>query len=80
MNQATIAAINSARYFQFTEPYKAPQPRPWQYVLMEYERVRLTPPAHIPDFQSLEDAQIWLCLDSRYNMRLRELAEQRMAV
>ncbi len=80
MNQATIAAINSARFFQFNAPYEAPRPRPWQYVQMEYERVHLAPPAVIPDFRTLEDAQIWLCLDSRYNARMRERAEQRLAV
>ena len=44
--------------------------RPWQYVQMEYERVGLTPPAYLPPFETVEDAQIWMCLDSRYNHAL----------
>ena len=72
MNRGMIEKINSAMYFLFNEEYKAPPIRPWQYVLMEYERVGLQPPARIPKFESIEDAQIWMCLDARYNSRLRE--------
>ena len=79
LSQETIQAINSARYFQSNEKYEAPKPRPWQYVQMEYERVHLAPPASVPPFETLEDAQIWMCLDSRYNCRMRE-REVRMAV
>ena len=79
LSQETIQAINSARYFQSNEKYEAPKPRPWQYVQMEYERVHLAPPASVPPFETMEDAEIWMCLDSRYNCRMRE-REVRMAV
>ena len=72
LSQETIQAINSARYFQSNEKYEAPKPRPWQYVQMEYERVHLAPPASVPDFKTMEDAQIWMCLDGNFNVRLRE--------
>ena len=72
MNRSTIHAINSALLFSAGGKYERPEVRPWQYVQMEYERVGLIPPASAPHFQSVEDAQIWMCLDSRYNNRLRE--------
>lgn len=72
MQPETIAAINSARMFTARAPYEAPALRPWQYVEMEYARVGLTPPAYMPAFETIEDAQIWMCLDRRYNLRLRE--------
>ena len=72
MDRKIIEKINSARYFLSNGEYKAPPVRPWQYVLMEYERVGLEPPARIPNFESVEDAQIWMCLDARYNYRIRE--------
>lgn len=72
MNTQMIASINSALLFLSDGEYETPQLRPWQYVQMEYERVGLKPPQRIPDFESFEDAEIWMCLDSRYNSRLRE--------
>lgn len=51
-----------------------PALRPWQYVVMEYQRVGLPAPMEIPNFESFEDADIWMCLDMRYNRRLRELS------
>ena len=72
MTTETIRAINAALLFQSAEPYEKPEIRPWQYVQMEYERVGLTPPAEIPGLKTTEDAEIWMCLDSRYNCRLRE--------
>ena len=48
--------------------------RPWQYVVMQYHRVGLQAPLNIPDFDSLEDADIWMCLDMQYNRRMRELS------
>lgn len=72
MNTQMIASINSALLFLSDGEYETPQMRPWQYVQMEYERVGLKPPQRIPDFESFEDADIWMCLDSRYNNRLRE--------
>ena len=72
MSMETIHAINSALLFTGGGKYEKPAPRPWQIVVMEYERVGLVPPAEIPRFDSAEDAEIWMCLDSRYNNRLRE--------
>jgi hypothetical protein len=72
MSGKMIASINSALLFLSDGEYEKPEMRPWQYVQMEYERVGLKPPQRIPDFESFEDAEIWMCLDSRYNNRLRE--------
>ena len=72
MNDQIIHTINSALFFSSGEKYEKPEMRPWQYVQMEYERVGLSAPAEMPYFETVEDAQIWMCLDSRYNMRLRE--------
>ena len=72
MSSSTIHAINSALLFTAGEKYEAPRIRPWQYVQMEYERVGITPPARIPSFDTIDDAQIWMCLDGNYNTRLRE--------
>ena len=67
MMDSVISRINSALFFQSGDTYQPPVLRPWQYVQMEYERVGLVPPAEIPHFDTIEDAQIWMCLDSRYN-------------
>ena len=72
MSRTTIHAINSALPFSAGGKYETPEVRPWQYVQMEYERVGLIPPVNIPRFSTVEDAQIWMCLDSRYNTRMRE--------
>ena len=72
MSRSTIHAINSALLFTAGGKYEAPGIRPWQYVQMEYERVGLSAPVNVPRFENVEDAQIWMCLDSRYNSRLRE--------
>lgn len=72
MDSSTIRAINTALLFTGGGKYEQPEIRPWQYVRMEYERVGLVPPASMPRFESVEDAEIWMCLDSRYNSRLRE--------
>ena len=74
MNNDTIRTINSALLFSAKGKYEQPEVRPWQYVQMEYERVGLLPPSGMPRFASIEDAEIWMCLDSRYNARLRETA------
>ena len=50
--------------------------RPWQYVVMQYHRLGLAAPANIPDFTSVGDADIWMCLDMRYNRRLREVSSR----
>ena len=72
MSRSTIHAINSALLFSAGGKYETPEMRPWQFVQMEYERVGLIPPASVPRFDTIEDAQIWMCLDSRYNNRMRE--------
>lgn len=74
MNPDTIRVINNALLFTAKGAYEKPEMRPWQYVRMEYERVGLVPPAGLPDFRTVEDAEIWMCLDSRYNCRLREVS------
>ena len=74
MSSDTIHAINTALLFTAGGKYEKPELRPWQYVQMEYERVGLMPPARMPRFETVEDAEIWMCLDSRYNTRLRETA------
>ncbi len=74
MSTDTIRAINSALLFTAKDRYEQPEVRPWQYVQMEYERVGLLPPFGMPRFATVEDAEIWMCLDSRYNARLRETA------
>ena len=76
MNMNTIHTINSALLFTAGGKYEAPEIRPWQFVQMEYERVGLAAPVSVPGFKTVEDAQIWMCLDSRYNARLRESAWQ----
>ena len=76
MNIKTIHTINSALLFTAGGKYEAPEIRPWQFVQMEYERVGLAAPVSVPGFKTVEDAQIWMCLDSRYNARLRESAWQ----
>ena len=72
MDMDTIRTINSAVLFTSRGKYETPEIRPWQYVQMEYERVGLVPPPGIPRFSTVEDAEIWMCLDSRYNSRLRD--------
>ena len=73
MSSSTIKTINEALYFASNQKYEKPDVRSWQYVQMEYERVGVTPPARIPSFGSIDDAQIWMCLDGNYNARLREV-------
>ena len=72
MNKKTVSAINSALLLSSGTLHEVLQIRPWQYVQMCYEKVGLMPPARVPDFESIDDAEIWMCLDSRYNIRLRE--------
>ena len=74
LSQQTIEMINNGVYFRSRKMYEAPPVRPWQYVLMEYQRVGLTPPWNIPDFESMEQAEFWMCLDERYNARLKQMA------
>ena len=74
MNKETVKQINQALAFITAGKYEQPEIRPWQYVQMEYERVGMMPPMSTPAFESVEDAQIWMCLDAEYNTRLRERA------
>lgn len=74
MHESTIRSINEALLFTSNEPYEKPDVRPWQYVQMEYERVGMIPPARMPSLDTIDDAQIWMCLDGEYNARLREVA------
>ena len=76
MSEQTIRRINEVLYFTTAGEYEKPALRPWQYVQMEYEKVGMMPPADIPDFSSIEEAQIWMCLDAEYNTRLREGARR----
>ena len=79
MNEQTIRHINEALLFTLDLEYERPDIRPWQYVQMEYERVGMISPAYIPAFESVDEAQIWMCLDAAYNARLREM-DRRKAV
>ena len=72
MKTKTVIKINQALQFVAAGEYEKPEIRPWQYVQMEYERVGMMPPMTAPAFDSLEDAQIWMCLDAEYNTRLHE--------
>ena len=72
MSEQIIRQINDALYFVSAGEREEKEIRPWQYVQMEYERVGMRPPADIPAFASVEEAQIWMCLDAEYNARLRE--------
>lgn len=74
LNPETIHAINTALLFTAGGKYETPELRPWQTVQMEYDRVGLVPPAGMPRFRNMEDAEIWMCLDSRYNARLRDVS------
>ena len=74
MSRETIATINRALLFQSGNPYESPRIRPWQHIQMQYARVGLPAPFRIPDLNSLEQADCWMCLDSRYNARLREIS------
>ena len=74
LNQQAIEMINNGVYFRSRKTHEAPPLRPWQYVLIEYQRVGLTPPQDIPAFESMEQAECWMCLDQRYNRRLKELS------
>ena len=74
MDASTIRAINEALYFSSNQKYEKPELKPWQYVQMEYERVGMMPPVNTPSFNSVDDAQIWMCLDGQYNTKLRAVA------
>lgn len=74
MGASWVQEVNARLFFQsgFSRPKR--ELRPWQYVQMEYQRMELTPPAYIPPLETMEDAEIWMCLDERVNrsVRMRE--------
>ena len=72
MYSTVVKAINEELYYTSNLKYERPEIRPWQYIQMEYERVGMTPPVSVPRLESMEEAQIWMCLDAEYNRRLRE--------
>ena len=74
MKTGTIKKINEALQFIAAGDYEEPEIRPWQYVQMEYSRVGMPVPARTPEFETVDDAQIWMCLDREYNNRLREVS------
>ena len=74
MSMKTVRDINSRLFFSAGDAGERGVQRemkPWQYVVMEYARMGLTPPAEIPRLESIEDAEIWMCLDERVNRSLR---------
>lgn len=71
MDRQTVQDINARLLFSAGSAQGSAEVRPWQYVEMEYNRLGLTPPAWIPRLDTLEDAEIWMCLDERVNRRLR---------
>ena len=76
MQMNTIQEINARLFFSSGDARPAAQERPWQYVQMEYDRMGLPAPSAVPRLDTIEDAEIWLCLDERYNrgLRMRESA------
>ena len=67
----TVREINSRLLFQSGTGERTRDVRPWQYVEMEYRSMGIVPPAEIPPLNTLEDAEIWMCLDERVNRTLR---------
>ena len=76
MQMNTIQEINARLFFSSGDVRPSAQERPWQYVQMEYDRMGLPAPSAVPQLNTVEDAEIWLCLDERYNrgLRMRESA------
>ena len=74
MNADMVQEINRRLFFGSGNVKMKSELKPWQYVEMEYRRMGLTPPSRIPALDSLEDADIWMCLDERvnYSLRMRE--------
>ena len=72
MSDETIRRINAGVFFNSAAPREKQEIRPWQYVQMAYDQVGVKAPREMPRFRDVEEAEIWMCLDSRYNTRLRE--------
>ena len=77
MDMNTIREINSRLFFGSGSAEKSEETRPWQYVQMEYNQMGLTAPSYVPELETMEDADIWMCLDARVNhaVRMRENAQ-----
>ena len=71
MNPDMIRDINTRLFFRSGGVKPVRELRSWQYVEMEYRRIQVTPPSYVPPLESMEDAEIWMCLDERVNSRLR---------
>ena len=71
MNLNTVRDINTRLYFASGNVISPTEVRPWQYVEMEYDRMGFQAPANVPRLESIEDADIWMCLDERVNRRMR---------
>ena len=76
MDAKTVQEINSRLFFGSGNAKTASELKSWQYVEMEYDRMGLRAPADVPELESREDAEIWMCLDARVNriVRMRESA------
>ena len=76
MDKKTVRDINSRLFFGSGKAGTDTEIKAWQYVEMAYERIGLRAPADVPELESLEDVEIWMCLDARVNriMRMRESA------
>ena len=71
MDYRTIQEMNTRLLFQSGSRKRDAAVRPWQYIQMEYSYMGIIPPADIPPLASIEDAEIWMCLDERVNRSLR---------
>ena len=76
MDEKTIRDINSRLYFASGDATGTSGIRPWQYVEMEYAKMGLRSPYFVPRLDTIDDADIWMCLDERVNrsLRMRETA------
>ena len=72
MDIKTIQTINSRLYFGAGVAETSKELAPWQHVIMSYNQVGLTTPSYVPPLDTLEDADIWMCLDARMNYKMRE--------
>ena len=78
LNCSLIQEINTRLFFQSGMNKPSSELRPWQFVEMEYDRLGLSAPQTVPQLDTLEDAEIWMCLDERVNRRVR-MREQCLA-
>ncbi|MBQ9251876.1 MAG: hypothetical protein IJ188_04485 [Clostridia bacterium] len=71
MDPRLIHEMNARVFFQSGLKKPQSEVRPWQYVEMKYRDMGLVPPSYIPPLETMEDAEIWMCLDDRVNRRMR---------